>query len=221
MNAEKYSTIKKKCYVQKGVSSQVLLSKTITPKQNKGMSSLMSVGTKVTIQMNTKLGGIPWMVNLPEDGIMVVGFDVCHDTRDKSKSYGALVATMDMRVKGRYFSAVSAHKNGEELCNSFALNMAKAVQRYHHEHKYLPKRFFIYRDGVGEGQTDYVREHEIKAIRDQLDKLYQGKEYKLLFVVVSKRINARFFKNGENPKAGTIIDDVVTLPERLVLLLVT
>ena len=42
-------------------------------------------------------------------------------------------------------------------------------------------------------------------------------ELKFTYVVVSKRINTRFFKAGakpENPPSGTVVDDVVTLPER-------
>ncbi|KAG4079046.1 hypothetical protein HA402_001701 [Bradysia odoriphaga] len=212
--SDKYTAIKKKCCVERGVPSQVMLSRTITPKANKPLNSLMTVGTKVAIQINAKLGGAPWMVNIPTTGIMVVGFDVCHDTNDKSKSYGALVSTMDMKKSARYFSAVSAHQNGEELCNSFALNMAKAVQCYRATHGNYPQRIFIYRDGVGEGQTDYVREHEIRAVKAQLEKMYQGAPYRLLFVVVSKRINTRFFKGQTNPDPGTIVDNVVTLPER-------
>lgn len=53
---------------------------------------------------------------------MVVGFDVCHDTTNKSKSFGAMVASLDQQVT-RYFSAVSQHSSGEELCNDFALNI--------------------------------------------------------------------------------------------------
>ncbi len=41
---------------------------------------------------------------------------------------------------------------------------------------------------------------------------------KFTYVVVSKRINTRFFRvNGGppgNPPSGSIVDDVVTLPER-------
>ncbi|XP_037027554.1 protein aubergine-like isoform X2 [Bradysia coprophila] len=212
--SDKYTAIKKKCCVERAVPSQVMLSRTITPKHGKPLSTLMTVGTKVAIQINAKLGGAPWMVNIPVSGIMVVGFDVCHDTNDKSKSYGALVSTMDMKTSASYFSAVSAHTNGEELCNSFALHMAKAVQCYGTTHGVLPQRIFIYRDGVGEGQTDYVREHEIKAVKAQLDKMYKGAPYNLLFVVVSKRINTRFFRGTSNPNPGTVVDDVVTLPER-------
>lgn len=47
---------------------------------------------------------------------MVVGFDVCHDTRNKGNSYGAVVASLN-KPFSRYFSAVAAHTSGEELSN--------------------------------------------------------------------------------------------------------
>ena len=42
-------------------------------------------------------------------------------------------------------------------------------------------------------------------------------DLKFTYVIVSKRINTRFFKTGAqpaNPPSGTVVDDVVTLPER-------
>ena len=73
-----------------------------------------------------------------------------------------------------------------------------------------------FRDGVGDGQINYVLEHEVAAIEDCFKK--SGMEgVKFTYIIVSKRINTRFFKiNGKpsNPDSGTIIDDVVTLPER-------
>ena len=74
------------------------------------------------------------------------------------------------------------------------------------------------RDGVGDGQIPYVVEHEIAAIQNCF-KAAGLDETKLLFtyIIVSKRINTRFFKMGgkpSNPPSGTIVDDVVTLPER-------
>lgn len=59
--ADRYSTIKKRCYIDNGVASQVIVHKTITPKdKSRGISALLSVATKVAIQMNVKLGGLPW-----------------------------------------------------------------------------------------------------------------------------------------------------------------
>lgn len=48
----------------------------------------MSIATKVAIQMNCKLGGAPWRVDLPFKGIMAIGFDICHDKNTKGKDYG-------------------------------------------------------------------------------------------------------------------------------------
>lgn len=53
---------------------------------------------------------------------MVIGFDVCHDSKDKQKSFGAIVASLNKQLT-RYFSAVSSHPSGEELSNDIALNI--------------------------------------------------------------------------------------------------
>lgn len=54
-NSDRYSVIKKRCYVDFGIPSQVVVQKTITPKDpSKGPAGLMSVATKVAIQMNCK-----------------------------------------------------------------------------------------------------------------------------------------------------------------------
>lgn len=156
---------------------------------------------------------------MPLSGVMTVGFDVSHDTSDRSKSYGALVACMDMTKEINYFSAVSAHHNGEELSNDLCLNMTKALQEYRHTSGgALPKKILIYRDGVGEGQTGYVLEHEVKQLKEKLESIYASsgtnEQYRLCFVIVSKRINARLFAGRYNPQPGTVVDDVITLPER-------
>ena len=45
--------------------------------------------------MSCKLGGQPWAVDIPLKKTMVVGYDTYHDTVDKKKSVGALVATLN------------------------------------------------------------------------------------------------------------------------------
>ncbi|RVE43652.1 hypothetical protein evm_011692 [Chilo suppressalis] len=82
----------------------------------------------------------------------------------------------------------------------------------------LPNPILVYRDGVGDGQIPFVRDYEVAEIKKALNELYQGQEYKFAFIIVSKRINTRIFvetnRGGANPRPGTVIDDVVTLPER-------
>ena len=72
---------------------------------------------------------------------------------------------------------------------------------------------------MGDGQIPYVVEHEVKAIQDTLVKVgMDAKEVKFTFIIVNKRINTKFIQkagaNHLNPPSGTIVDDVVTLPER-------
>ncbi|KAG6794632.1 aubergine isoform X1 [Apis mellifera caucasica] len=206
--ADRYSAIKKKCTHDRPVASQVFLAKNLT---NKG---IRSIATKVAIQLNCKLGGAPWSVELPPINLMVVGYDVCHDPADKSRDFGAMVASLD-RSLTRYYSAVAAHTTGEELSDEFGESLEKAVLCYRQVNKILPSHIVIYRDGVGEGQVPYVYKHEVDDIKAKLNKLYgDPSTIKLAFVIVTKRINTRLFYNQNNPPPGTVVDDIVTNPLR-------
>jgi len=60
--------------------------------------NLRSIVSKVLIQMNAKVGGIPWAVdNLPfmDKPTMVCGLDVFHSTSLGKKSVLALTASMN------------------------------------------------------------------------------------------------------------------------------
>ncbi|CAH2108301.1 unnamed protein product [Euphydryas editha] len=209
---DRYAAIKKKCTVDRAVPTQVVCARNMTSK------SAMSIATKVAIQINCKLGGAPWNVDIPLRLTMIAGFDVCHDTRSKEKSYGAFVSTIDTDFI-RYFSCVNAHTSGEELSAHMSFNIATAVRKYREVNGQLPRNIFMYRDGVGDGQIPYVKSHEVDEMKKKLNEIY-GPEgtYKLTFIIVSKRINTRVFVDrggaGENPQPGTVIDDVITLPER-------
>ncbi|XP_030369390.1 protein aubergine-like [Scaptodrosophila lebanonensis] len=215
-NEQRYASIKRRTCVDRPVPSQVVTLKVIAPRQEK-RGGLMSIATKVVIQMNAKLMGTPWMIDLPLNGLMTAGFDVCHSTR-KNKSYGALVTTMDMKTSGRYFSAVTEHVKGQELSDQMALNMTLALKAYREHHGLLPERILFYRDGVGDGQIHQVANIEVKLLKTKLDEIYRsaGKPEgcRLAFMIVSKRINTRYFVNNLNPPPGTIVDDIITLPER-------
>ncbi|XP_052739671.1 piwi-like protein Siwi [Bicyclus anynana] len=210
-NPERYGAIKKKCTVDRAVPTQVVCGRNLSSK------SAMSIATKVAIQMCCKLGGAPWTVEIPLPTLMVVGYDVCHDTRSKEKSFGAFVATLD-RAMTQYYSSVDAHTSGEELSAHIGFNIACAAKKYREKNGVLPGRIFVYRDGVGDGQIPYVLSQEVAEIKAKLAELYGTTEVKMAFIIVSKRINTRVFvdtgRSGENPRPGTVIDDVVTLPER-------
>ena len=72
---------------------------------------------------------------------------------------------------------------------------------------------------MGEGQIPVVRDQELAAI-EKVFETFGMKEVKFAFIIVSKRIKTKFFRDKENPHSGTIVDDVVTLNERLVVSIV-
>ncbi|RZB39309.1 aubergine [Asbolus verrucosus] len=205
---DRYSAIKKKCYVDRGVPTQMFVARNLNSK------GIMSIATKVAIQMNCKIGGAPWTISVPLNGLMVVGYDVCRDTANRKKSFSGMVSSLDKQMT-RYFSCTSEHKMEEELSNNFAAYLLLACKKYKEVNKHYPDRILIYRDGVGEGQIPYVHEHELNNIKKKLKQdIYKNNDLKMAFVIVSKRINTRIFTEKDNPPPGTVVDDVITLPER-------
>lgn len=219
--ADRYAAIKRLTAVDRAIPTQIIISKTMMPKKG-NMGGVKSIATKVIVQLNCKLGGAPWMVKFPIKGVMSIGFDVTHDTRDRSMAYGAFVASMDQRECFQYFSAVSAHRSGEEMSNNIELHMVKALRAFSDQHGTLPERIFFYRDGVGDGQIEYIHSQEVCRLEMKLQDFYLsqggGMFPKFTFIIVNKRLNTRIFLNDrnavKNPASGTIVDNTITLPER-------
>ncbi|KAH8403084.1 hypothetical protein KR222_004302, partial [Zaprionus bogoriensis] len=210
-NTERYSSIKKRGCVDKAVPTQVVT----TRANQKGLS----VATKIAIQLNCKLGYTPWMIELPLSGLMTIGFDIAKCSRDRGKAYGALVASMDLQQNSTYFSTVAECSAYDVLANNLWPMILKALRQYHREHQKLPTRIVFYRDGVSSGSLKQLYEYEVKDIVEKLDAEYKRMSAKappmLAYIVVTKSSNTRFFTgNQQNPPPGTVVDDVVTLPER-------
>ena len=90
------------------------------------------------------------------------------------------------------------------------------MTRYREINGSFPANVIIYRDGIGEGSLRYVHQHEIDRIKAAITEL--GATTKLCFIIVTKNINTRMFAQGgrgvDNPPPGTVVDDVITRPER-------
>lgn len=201
--------------VDYGIPCQVIV-------KNKTMChrNLDSIATKIAIQMNCKLGGIPWMIKLPVKGLMTVGFDVSHHPRDRSRSVGALCATFDLNKSSLFYSTTMEYKDGNEMVAGLDKYLSQAIKEYKDTCGELPARIVMYRDGVGEGQIATVEHQEVNPILKTLTRIYsaEGKTPLFAYIVVNKRVNARFFKKSGthriNPRPGTVIDTTVTLSER-------
>jgi len=214
---DRYDAIKKLCCVEKPVPSQVVVSRTISKPQ-----MLMSVCTKIGIQLNCKLGGEVWAVDVPLKKLMVVGFDVYHDSLTKGKSIGGFVASTN-RYLTRYYSKITSQTSHQEICDQLKVCMMGALKKYHEINGEMPDPVIIYRDGVGDGQLQQVFEHELPQYKAAFEQLSQGAAVKynpkFAMVIVKKRVSTRLFLESNqgcsNPPPGTVVDTVVTRPEWL------
>ncbi|XP_068083901.1 piwi-like protein Siwi [Anabrus simplex] len=204
---DRYNVMKKRGCVDLGIPTQVVLTKNLQGK------NLKSIAIKIAIQMCCKIGGAPWSVVIPLSGLMVVGFDVYHEANMRGVTIGALVATMN-KDASQYFSAVSYLRTGEEMSSDLTTNIVKALRQYNAYNNCLPQRILLYRDGVGEGQVAYVFQQEVELLRKKLKEIYGEHECKLAYIIVTKRLNTRLFYGLENPPPGTVVDGVITLPQR-------
>ncbi|KAK2562296.1 Piwi-like protein 1 [Acropora cervicornis] len=203
---DRYDAIKKLCCLEKPVPSQVIVGRTISKKQ-----MLMSVSTKIAIQLNCKLGGEAWALEIPT---MVVGIDTYHDSSAKGRSVGGFVASVNQTLT-KYYSRVSFQHTGMEFIDALKTNMTAALRRYQEVNRDLPERIMIYRDGVGDGQLRTVVEHEVPQLKASFSEVSGGYKPKFSVIIVKKRISARLFNKGDgvnltNPPPGTVVDTDIT-----------
>ncbi|KAK4880346.1 hypothetical protein RN001_008492 [Aquatica leii] len=93
---------------------------------------------------------------------------------------------------------------------------------FYRKNNLKPERIIFFRDGVSEGEFEFVVKSEIQAIRNACMMLEAAGTYqpKLTFLVVQKRNHTRFFpidkKDSEdrnfNVPPGTIVDTEITHP---------
>ncbi|OMJ88066.1 hypothetical protein SteCoe_10049 [Stentor coeruleus] len=207
-----YDDLKRMIFSSLPVPSQCILNATL--KKDKGLRSVVN---KVIMQINAKIGGVPWALqNLPfsDAPTMAVGIDVFH--KAGSHSVLGFCATTDKNF-AKYVSLPKVNAPSEEICSQLSECMVQAITQFAIENGRPPSRIVIFRDGVSDSQRSAVLEGEIPQIKQAFAKLRSdGKlpeDPKLIFLVVNKRINARFYANQggkiNNPPLGTIVDRAV------------
>lgn len=196
-----YKIYKDLCYKRYGIPHQNirLNNKIFNGKKSRGIFD------KIAIQMATKIGGVPWKVQQPllipkGHRIMQIGADVFH-SRGKD-SIASVVGTLNSAFNKHISYSRVQPRRGQEITNSMSEMVLKAVEAFKKHNKLLPNTIVFFRDGVGRGQHDLVKHHEIKAIEEGLTERYKSKAPKLVFILVTKRINDRFFTKANAPITG-------------------
>ncbi|XP_059192376.1 piwi-like protein 2 isoform X2 [Centropristis striata] len=202
-----YSAIKKLCCVKSPIPSQAINVRTISQQQK-----LRSIAQKILLQMNSKLGGELWTVNVPLKHLMVVGVDVHHDTSKAHQSVMGFVASVNSSLT-RWYSRVTFQTPNEELINGFRVCLLAALQKYYEVNHNLPEKIVVYRDGVSDGQLKMVEQYEIPQLIKCFE-TFPSYEPKLVFIVVQKRISTTLYSMAGNnigtPPPGTVIDHTLT-----------
>nr|XP_046242705.1 piwi-like protein 1 [Scatophagus argus]XP_046242706.1 piwi-like protein 1 [Scatophagus argus]XP_046242707.1 piwi-like protein 1 [Scatophagus argus] len=208
---DKYDSIKKYLCLECPTPSQCVLARTLSRPQ-----ALMTVATKIALQMACKMGGELWSVEIPLKHLMIVGIDCYHDITAGKRSVGALVASLNQSMSRWFSNCILQHK-GQEIMDRLKVALSAALKAYLKFNSCLPSRIIVYRDGVGDGQLHSVVNYEVAQIMDSIRSIGQDYMPRLSVVVVKKRINCRFFAhiNGKvsNPPPGTVVDSEVTRPE--------
>ncbi|XP_016898276.1 piwi-like protein 2 isoform X3 [Cynoglossus semilaevis] len=202
-----YSAIKRLCCVKSPIPSQAINIRTISQPLK-----LKSIAQNILLQMNSKLGGELWTVNVPLKHLMVVGVDVHHDAVRSHQSVMGFVASVNSSFT-RWYSRVTFQTPSEELIRGFRVSFLAALQKYHEVNHTLPEKIVVYRDGVSQGQLKMVEQYEIPQLLTCFN-IFPSYAPKLVFIVVQKRINTMLYSWVENnfvaPPPGTILDHTLT-----------
>jgi len=174
--------------------------------------TVMSVCTKISLQVNCKLGGQLWTVPIPLPGItMIVGVDVCHDTQSRGgkRSVAGFCATMN-KTFTKYYSRVTFQSVGQELVQGLRTCFKDALRAFYEANKAMPDRIIVYRDGVGDGQLSAVVDLEVPQLQETFRSIHADYNPKLAVIVVKKRVHTRLFaRQGRelaNPIPGAVVD---------------
>lgn len=195
----------KKYFTRKGIPSQFLV------KFNSNKNQTQGIFSSIVNQMVVKLGGNLWDIKFDLKDTIIAGADVYHGP--KNNSVASLVVQAGENFN-EFYSTPKIQKKGKELITGMATLVLDSIEHFRIKHKKLAKNFVFFRDGVGEGQIEAIERYEIKTIVDGLKKSYGSNAPKLLFVIVTKRIDDRFgvkYQNEtKNPEGGLLVlDDVV------------
>ncbi|KAI4542321.1 hypothetical protein MG293_007700 [Ovis ammon polii] len=173
---------------------------------------LRSVAQKILLQINCKLGGELWGVDIPLKQLMVIGMDVYHDPSRGMRSVVGFVASINLTLT-KWYSRVVFQMPHQEIVDSLKLCLVGSLKKFYEVNHCLPDKIVVYRDGVSDGQLKTVASYEIP----QLQKCFEAFENyhpKMVVFVVQKKISTNLYlaatENFATPSPGTVVDHTIT-----------
>ncbi|XP_055975106.1 piwi-like protein 2 isoform X2 [Sorex fumeus] len=207
-----YGAIKKLCCVQSPVPSQVINVRTISQP-----ARLRSVAQKILLQINCKLGGELWGVDIPLKQLMVIGMDVYHDPSRGMRSVVGFVASINLTLT-KWYSRVVFQMPHQEIVDSLKLCLVGSLKKFYEVNHCLPEKIVVYRDGVSDGQLKTVANYEIPQLQKCFE-AFENYQPKMVVFVVQKKISTNLYlaaaEHFVTPSPGTVVDHTITSCEWL------
>uniref|UniRef100_A0A2K5N8G7 Piwi-like protein 2 n=1 Tax=Cercocebus atys TaxID=9531 RepID=A0A2K5N8G7_CERAT len=207
-----YGAIKKLCCVQSPVPSQVVNVRTIGQP-----TRLRSVAQKILLQINCKLGGELWGVDIPLKQLMVIGMDVYHDPSRGMRSVVGFVASINLTLT-KWYSRVVFQMPHQEIVDSLKLCLVGSLKKFYEVNHCLPEKIVVYRDGVSDGQLKTVANYEIPQLQKCFE-AFENYQPKMVVFVVQKKISTNLYlaapQHFVTPTPGTVVDHTITSCEWL------
>ncbi|OMJ81439.1 hypothetical protein SteCoe_18117 [Stentor coeruleus] len=179
--------------------------------QKKIESVITNIAHQIAAKTGSQLWTIPHCEGIPRV-TMIVGMDVYHDTVNKKESILGFNASLNPEFTKYYSTIRKQSKVGEEISNSVESCFYEGLLAFFDEtrRRFLPNLIIVFRDGVGDSQENLVKDIEIVGLKKVISG-FQGYNPEIVYIVVCKRIDQRFFMNTRdtigNPRAGTCITD--------------
>ncbi|XP_029458225.1 piwi-like protein 4 isoform X3 [Rhinatrema bivittatum] len=206
-----YDAIKKFLSFDRPIPSQCITIRTLSRQQ-----MLMSVATKIAMQIICKIGGELWAVEIPLKSLLLVGIDVNKDALNKGQSIVGFVSSINAKMT-RWYSRCVVQNSSSDIADCLKLCMKGALKKWQTCNSELPGRVIVYRDGVGDGQLKMVIDYEIPQFINSFRETNVEYSPKLSVIVVRKKCIPRFFSEAnrqlQNPPVGTVVDREATRPE--------
>ncbi|RYP13690.1 hypothetical protein DL765_006772 [Monosporascus sp. GIB2] len=218
-----YERIKKNMDCRWCVVSQCLQGMHI--KKNQGQYC-----SNVAMKVNAKLGGTTCKVAGPNPNTppffqvptMMIGLDVTHAAPGSGQPSMAAMTVSTDRHAAKYVGRceVNGWRNEILLAKTTHVLFPKLLAYWCKINNTSPRHVYYFRDGVSDGQFQYVIDDEVKALKQCFrEKNYPEPQFTV--VVATKRHHIRFFpKPGDrasadrnnNPLPGTLVEQDATHP---------
>lgn len=191
-----------------GIPLQFFVS--FNPKRDEKANSKYS---NIVLQMINKLGSNLWCIERTVNSTLVLGSTTANASKNRS------ICSVVSQYGKNFSKSFSAFKiAGDQSPKNVSIAMTdlviEHVENYLKVNGNVPESLIIYRQGTSEGQLKTLVDDETQKIVDGLQDKYGAKRPRVLFIIVTKKIDDRFAiaqgKRFDNPECGLTVDgDVV------------